>query len=236
LLAAFGALVVWLPRRIGDTVRGVVMHGLPGGPKWAILGLAVFIFVAGIAFWWTVNNSLPEPQPQGAEVSGEEVAPEIPLDVPLEPEEPVAEQPVLATPEPTVPVLGEPIWPVAGDVQVPFGWYFSDTYQDWRFNPGWQIAAAAGSEVCAVYPGQVITVQADPQVGQQVIVQHAQDAALLYGGLQAVALNPGDFVSASEPLGCLADDPWTGPHLRFQYLVAGQPEDPQLLFPISSQE
>ena len=106
---------------------------LPGGRSGAILGLAVFIFVAGIAFWWTVNNSLPEPQPQGAECEREEVAPEIPLDVPLEPEEPVAEQPVLGNTEPTVPVLGELIWPWQGMCSA-LGWYFSDTYQDWRFN------------------------------------------------------------------------------------------------------
>ncbi|MFC4600401.1 peptidoglycan DD-metalloendopeptidase family protein [Cohnella hongkongensis] len=68
---------------------------------------------------------------------------------------------------------------------------------------GMQVAAAAGSEVFAIYTGKVQQVAQDPAGGVTILVQHPNHVLSVYGGLAESDVQPNDWVETGQTLGRL---------------------------------
>lgn len=91
-------------------------------------------------------------------------------------------------------------WPTAGRVVRRYGDLFGGMPE-----PGIAIGAPAGTEVCAVADGQIITVKEAAQNagsawGGVVVVSHSGDFASFYGHLGRILVGEGDRVEQGQPI------------------------------------
>jgi len=129
----------------------------------------------------------------------------------------------------SAPRLAELRWPVAGRSQQGFGWHYSAAFGDWRFHPGTDIAAEAGTAVRAALAGRVAAVEETPGMGWAVTLDHGAGVCTVYAGLTAPHLEGGATVAAGDALGEVGDpcaaEAALGPHLHFELRVAGEAVD-----------
>jgi len=129
----------------------------------------------------------------------------------------------------SAPRLTDLRWPVAGRSQQGFGWHYSAAFGDWRFHPGADIAAAAGTPVRAALAGRVAAVEETPGMGWAVTLDHGAGVCTVYAGLTAPHLEVGAIVAAGDALGEVGDpcaaEAALGPHLHFELRVAGEAVD-----------
>lgn len=119
--------------------------------------------------------------------------------------------------------------PVSGTVQQSFGQFYSQLYNDFRFNDGIDLAASPGSPVCAAVEGTVANVSVSG--GQEesiweVTLNHGGDRQTVYRGLAKVTVNPGQTVKAGEVLGNLGTKE-NQSTLHFSLIKSGVPADPE---------
>ena len=139
--------------------------------------------------------------------------------------EPVQPQP--AKPRKTVsPVSGATVVPYAVDALA-----YNQTTRDWRTHNGVDIAAEAGTQVCAAADGQVYSVYEDETMGMTVVVTHDGGYTTRYSSLSAeVCVEPGDTVAAGDPIGyvgCSALlESAIGDHVHFSVTCQGENVDP----------
>ena len=125
--------------------------------------------------------------------------------------------------------------PVAGDTVLDYAMEtlsYNPTTRDWRVHNGIDIAAEAGTPVCAAADGTVYTVYEDETMGTTVVIRHDGGYATRYSSLAAeVAVTPGQTVSAGEKIGtvgCTALlETAIGDHLHFSVTCNGEVVDPE---------
>ncbi|MEX2356555.1 MAG: M23 family metallopeptidase [Thermaerobacterales bacterium] len=121
-------------------------------------------------------------------------------------------------------------WPVAGRVLSGYGWNFSDTMQDWRYNAGIDIAAEEGTQVRAVYDGTVIDVRLDRAMGWTVEVEHAPGYRSLYASNERVLVETGTAVQKGEVIAWVGSSALVkrgqGPLLHFRLTWDDERVDP----------
>ena len=122
-----------------------------------------------------------------------------------------------------VPEPGQMIWPVPGEVLVPFGFRYSETYGDWRLHPGLDLAATSGEVVKAAAAGKVAFVSQGAEKTWEVKIEHGGRIVTTYGGLARVVVKQGQAVRAGQKLG---EMPATEALLHFQVQVEGRYDDP----------
>ena len=91
------------------------------------------------------------------------------------------------------------LWPLKGEVAAEYGWYRHPVYQDWRFNSGLELAAAAGEHVRSVLPGRVESISPSDD-GFEVVVTHGSGWQTVYRGIRSVAVKIGDMVDQNQML------------------------------------
>ncbi len=91
-------------------------------------------------------------------------------------------------------------WPSEGVVVEPFGDLTNPATGTKTPNPGVLIATRPGVDVRAVFEGTVSRVDAMPDFGTYVLVQHG-DYQSLYSNFSTVAVRAGDHVAAGQPIG-----------------------------------
>ena len=109
---------------------------------------------------------------------------------------------------------------------------YNQTTRDWRTHHGMDIAAEAGSQVCAAAAGTVYAVYDDEELGRTVVITHDGGYATRYGSLaQEVAVSPGDAVALGQPIGTVGStallESALEPHVHFSVTCNGEPTDPQ---------
>ena len=63
--------------------------------------------------------------------------------------------------------------------------------------------------------------------GNYVVISHDGTYSTLYGHLQSVSVNVGDYVSQGQVIGYIGSTGWsTGAHLHFEVRMNGVPQDP----------
>ncbi len=154
---------------------------------------------------------------------------ELPLLVPDEPiEEVLTVAVVYQTPD---PADTEMIWPVdPAVIIVRHGRHLSKTMEDWRHHNGIDIEAADGTAVKAALNGKVTRTYNDAQLGEVVILEHANGLKTKYANLASSSLTIGKTVKRGETIGKvgktaryeLAD----APHLHFEILKDDKTVDP----------
>ena len=116
----------------------------------------------------------------------------------------------------------------AGNLGSAFGWRIDPftgrsalhTGLDFQADPGTAILSAAG--------GVVVTQEHHPAYGQMVEVDHGNDLVTRYAHASRVWVKTGDLVKRGQRLAEVGTTGRsTGPHLHFEVLVRGVPQDPQ---------
>ncbi len=100
---------------------------------------------------------------------------------------------------------GRLILPAVGDIVGTHGWYDVEGADDRAFRRGIDIAADRGDEVRAVYAGQVRRSEWMRGLGNAIILDHGEGYFTIYGHLDALHVNVGEMVTASQPIGTVGD-------------------------------
>ena len=109
---------------------------------------------------------------------------------------------------------------------------YNQTTRDWRTHDGVDLAAEAGTPVCAAADGTVSDVREDDALGYVVTVTHAGGYETRYACLaQDVSVGKGDTVRLGQQLGTVGEtallESALGAHLHFQVSCQGKSVDPQ---------
>ena len=178
------------------------------------------------------DNLVPE-----ATVSGELGQAEIPV-LSTQPQNDLPKQPDAPETQPAAPGQGlrklKPVSPVSGKT---VGNYavetlsYNETTRDWRVHNGVDIAAEAGSEVCAAADGEVYSVYEDDALGMTVVIRHAGGYTTKYASLdETVSVAPGDQVTAGQAIATVGNtalmESAIGDHLHFAVTRDGKAVDP----------
>ena len=124
--------------------------------------------------------------------------------------------------------------PVSGETIAPYSMEalsYNQTTRDWRVHDGMDIAAAAGTEVCAAAEGTVYTVYEDETMGMTVVINHVGGYITEYASLDDdVKVAPGDTVTAGQVIGCVGAsallETAIGDHVHFSVSCDGKVVDP----------
>jgi septal ring factor EnvC (AmiA/AmiB activator) len=125
-------------------------------------------------------------------------------------------------------VQGALAWPLKGKIVEQFGKQRNPKFSTVTFNNGLKIAAAAGTEVHAVFAGTVLFSQWFKGYGNLVILDHGNRVFSLYGNLKVPSLIVGSHVNAGQTLAGVgeSEDLQSG-FLYFEIRQDNKPEDPQ---------
>lgn len=108
---------------------------------------------------------------------------------------------------------------------------YNVTTRDWRVHNGVDIAAEAGTKVCAAAEGTVYTVYEDETMGNTVVISHRDGYTTRYSSLAAeVSVKAGDTVRAGQTIGTVGNtallETAIGDHLHFSVSCNGEIVDP----------
>jgi murein DD-endopeptidase MepM/ murein hydrolase activator NlpD len=108
---------------------------------------------------------------------------------------------------------------------------YNQTTRDWRTHDGVDIAAEAGTKVCAAADGEVYTVYEDDALGTTVVIRHAGGYVTKYASLaEAVTVAPGEQVKMGQPIGAVGCSALLensiGDHVHFSVTCNDEPVDP----------
>ncbi len=111
-----------------------------------------------------------------------------------------------------------------------FAMRFHPLLQTWRQHNGIDYAAPTGTPVRSVGDGVVDTAGWKNGYGNTVVVRHAGGKETLYAHLSRTDVRRGQRVEQGQRLGAVGATGWaTGPHLHFEFRVAGVHRDPRAL-------
>ena len=126
---------------------------------------------------------------------------------------------------------------MAADLPVtsPFGWRVHPLYGTWKFHAGVDLGYENGSDVPALWDGQVVQCgNFGDGYGNQVMLYHvAVDTYTRYAHLSAIYVNGGDCVSQGQVIGAVgATGNVTGPHLHLELIARGDDGSYQYMNPL----
>jgi murein DD-endopeptidase MepM/ murein hydrolase activator NlpD len=108
-----------------------------------------------------------------------------------------------------------------------FSMRFHPLLKSWRQHNGVDYGAPAGTPVRAVGEGTVEFAGRQNGYGNVVQIKHSQDRSTLYAHLSSIDVKQGQRIDQGQRLGSVGSTGWaTGPHLHFEFQVAGQHHDP----------
>ena len=101
------------------------------------------------------------------------------------------------------------------------------TLNQWRRHLGVDYGAPVGTPVRAIGDGIVDFAGSQNGYGNVVQIKHGNDRSTLYAHLSRIDVRKGQRVEQGQRLGAVGMTGWTtGPHLHFEFRVAGQHQDP----------
>ncbi len=205
----------------------------------ALVLCAIAIGISGYMYYRTANK--PETL-SGPDASVAVTQPGEDLPVIAQPTRPVtttpqATQPSETTPGSTKPHSSKPTKtasPVKGETVAPYAMdclAYNATTRDWRVHNGVDIAAEAGTKVCAAAAGEVYTVYQDDTMGYTVVISHSGGYKTRYASLsEDVKVKVGDKVSLGQTIGTVGNsallESAIGDHLHFSVTCDGEDVDP----------
>jgi len=128
----------------------------------------------------------------------------------------------------TSPVVGQTVAVYAMDSLA-----YNETTRDWRVHNGIDIAAEAGTKVCAAAAGEVYTVYEDDAMGMTVVIRHEDGYTTKYSSLaETVLVEPGDKVTLGQEIGAVGNtallESAIGDHIHFSVTQNGTLMNPEL--------
>ena len=112
---------------------------------------------------------------------------------------------------------------------------YNPTTRDWRVHNGIDIAAEAGTPVCAAAAGVVSATYEDDTMGTTVVIRHNGGYVTVYSSLDSeLAVSVGDNVDLGQTIGQVGNtallESALGDHLHFSVSCNDVPMDPALFF------
>ncbi len=110
-----------------------------------------------------------------------------------------------------------------------FGSRFHPIFKNWRAHTGVDFVAPKGTRVLATADGTVLSAGYHGGYGNAVEIRHGGGITTLYGHLSAFAsgMKNGTHVQQGQVIGYVGATGWaTGPHLHYEFRVAGIFQDP----------
>ncbi len=144
-----------------------------------------------------------------------------------------AQSNVLIQPEPDFQSGDTLIWPVTGNVLIPYSMdktvYFS-TLEHFKRNPAMIISATEGASISAAASGQVTNVFYDEEIGNAVTVNIGNGYEITYGQLKDIAVTNGSYIEKGSIIGYVAAPTKyysvEGTNVYFSLTLNGEPADP----------
>ena len=117
---------------------------------------------------------------------------------------------------------------VTGHLGSAFGWRIDPFTGRSALHTGLDFQAEPGSSILAAAGGVVVTQETHPAYGQMVEIDHGNDLITRYAHASRVWVKKGDLVKRGQKIADVGTTGRsTGPHLHFEVLVQGVPQDPQ---------
>lgn len=123
-----------------------------------------------------------------------------------------------------------------------FGMRLHPFLQNWRAHKGIDYAAPIGTRVRAVADAVVEYAGPKGGYGNVVILRHSGQYSTVYAHLSRIVVRRGAHVAQNDTIGLVGQTGWaTGPHLHYEFRVAGQARNPLALalpaaLPVAPQE
>lgn len=119
--------------------------------------------------------------------------------------------------------------PVAtGDLGSFFGWRIDPMTGKSALHTGLDFQAQTGTPILAAAGGVVVTQEYHPAYGNLVEIDHGNELVTRYAHASVVSVKKGDLVRRGQKVAEVGTTGRsTGPHLHFEVLVQGVPQDPQ---------
>lgn len=116
----------------------------------------------------------------------------------------------------------------AGELGSYFGWRIDPVSGHSALHTGLDFQADPGTNITAAAGGVVVTQEYHPAYGNMVEIDHGNDLITRYAHASKVVVKKGDLVRRGQKVGEVGSTGRsTGPHLHFEVLVQGVPQDPQ---------
>jgi murein DD-endopeptidase MepM/ murein hydrolase activator NlpD len=127
--------------------------------------------------------------------------------------------------------------PVAlGNLGSAFGWRVDPITGHSALHTGLDFQADPGTPIIAAAGGVVITEEYHPAYGKLIEIDHGNALVTRYAHASAVFVRLGDLVKRGQKIAEVGSTGRsTGPHLHFEVLVQGVPQDPQKFLDAGSQ-
>lgn len=119
--------------------------------------------------------------------------------------------------------------PVAGgNLGSVFGWRIDPITGTSALHTGLDFPAEPGTPIMAAAGGVVVVQEFHPQYGNVIEIDHGNDLITRYGHASKVFVKKGDLIRRGQKIAEVGSTGRsTGPHLHFEVLVQGIPQDPQ---------
>ena len=119
--------------------------------------------------------------------------------------------------------------PVPGGIATsPFGFRIDPITGRSALHAGLDFPADTGADIVAAAGGVVVTQEYHPEFGNMVEVDHGNQLVTRYAHASKVLVKQGDLVRRGQKIAKVGSTGRsTGPHLHFEVLVQGVPQDPQ---------
>jgi murein DD-endopeptidase MepM/ murein hydrolase activator NlpD len=116
----------------------------------------------------------------------------------------------------------------AGHVGSAFGWRIDPFTGRSALHTGLDFQADSGSPILAAAGGVVVTQEYHPAYGNMVEIDHGNDLITRYAHASKAWVKKGDLVKRGQKIADVGSTGRsTGPHLHFEVMVQGLPQDPQ---------
>jgi murein DD-endopeptidase MepM/ murein hydrolase activator NlpD len=115
-----------------------------------------------------------------------------------------------------------------GNLGSNFGWRIDPFTGRSALHTGLDFQASLGTGILAAAGGVVVTQEFRPDYGNMIEIDHGKNLITRYAHASKVYVKKGDLIKRGQKLGEVGTTGRsTGPHLHFEVLVSGVPQDPQ---------
>ncbi|MBO5176550.1 MAG: peptidoglycan DD-metalloendopeptidase family protein [Lachnospiraceae bacterium] len=171
-------------------------------------------------------------QPEEKDPSEVAVITETPADT-KEPEQTEVLSPQLIAEQLTFDKSAGLLWPIAGEVIIPYSpdhGVFYQTLDQFSTSEALVLSSAVGTEVKAAAKGVVTAIEEDVRTGTTVTLALGNNTSLVYGQLDVTELKEGDILEAGDCIGTVAEPTRyyvvEGPNLYFKVMEGETSIDP----------
>ena len=117
---------------------------------------------------------------------------------------------------------------LSGHLGSSFGWRIDPFTGRSALHTGLDFQAEPGTSILAAAGGVVVTQELHPAYGQMVEIDHGNDLVTRYAHASRIWVKKGDLIKRGQKVADVGTTGRsTGPHLHFEVLVQGVPQDPQ---------